>query len=187
MPKAPTNKTLYADDDTTPVGLLLRLRIPPLIIGLVLGFGISILTSRFEEVLTNNVYVAFFIPFVVYIAAAVGNQTHSIYSRDLTNEHTKFHNYLIKESLLGVVLGTIFGLISWFIIDLWLHDEQLALAVGISLCISVAIAPILAIAITKILHDLHKDPAVATAPISTAIQDIMTIVIYGMVTSFILL
>src|SRR3989338_7240373 len=115
-------KTVYADDDTESVRFLLRLRIPPLILGLFLGLGISILTSRFEEVLAANVHVAFFIPFIVYIAAAVGAQTQAIYSRDLKSRHAKLKNYLMKEPLLGLALGVIFGLISSLIINLWLQD-----------------------------------------------------------------
>ncbi|NQV90135.1 magnesium transporter [Candidatus Uhrbacteria bacterium] len=181
------NKIVYADDDTGSIGLLLRLRIPPLILGLFLGFGISILASRFEEVLATNVHVAFFIPFVVYIAAAVGNQTHAIYSRDLKSSNTKFRNYLLKEPLLGMILGLLFGIISTLAITLWLHNLLLALAVGLSVLMSVTVAPLIAIIVTEVLNDLHEDPAVGAAPIATVLQDMCSIIIYGLVTSALLL
>lgn len=180
-------KTLYADDDTESIRLLLWLRIPPLLLGLFLGLGISLLTSRFEEVLITNVYVAFFIPFIVYIAAAVGAQTQAIYSRDLKGGHAKLQNYLIKEPLLGLAIGVSFGLISWLVINLWLQDSNLALAVGISILIAVTLAPMVALLITEFLNDIHEDPAVGAAPIATVFQDMLSIVIYGIVTSVILL
>lgn len=182
-----TPKTIYADDDTESVQLLLRLRIPPLILGLFLGLGISILTSRFEEVLKANVHVAFFIPFIVYISAAVGDQTSSIYSRDLKSRHTKLRNYLLKEPLLGICLGVIFGLASLFIVHFWLKDLMLATAVGISTFLAISIAPVIAIVVTEFLQDIHEDPAVGAAPIATVIQDAVSIVIYGIVSSQILL
>ncbi len=181
------HKTVYADDDTESVPLLLRLRVPPLIFGLFLGLGISILPSRFEEVLAANVHVAFFIPFIVYIASAVGAQTQAIYSRDLKGRHAKLKNYLMKEPLLGLALGVIFGLVSWLAVDLWLRDPSLALAVGLSIFIAVAVAPIVALLITEFINDIHEDPAVGAAPIATVVQDMLSIVIYGIVTSAILL
>ena len=180
-------KMIYADDDTESVRLLLRLRVPPLFLGLFLGLGISLLTSRFEEVLAVNVHVAFFIPFIVYIAAAVGAQTSAIYSRDLKSRHAKLRNYLLKEPLLGLALGVIFGLASLLMVNLWIGDMRLALAVGLSAFLAIAIAPVIAIIVTECIQDIHEDPAVGAAPIATVIQDMASIIIYGIVTSAILL
>lgn len=182
-----TTKTIYADDDTESVSLLLRLRVPPLFLGLFLGLGISLLTSRFEEVLAVDVHVAFFIPFIVYIAAAVGAQTSAIYSRDLKSRHAKLRNYLLKEPLLGLALGVIFGLASLFIVNLWLADLRLSLAVGLSTFLAISIAPVIAIIVTELIRDIHEDPAVGAAPIATVIQDMTSIIIYGIVTSSLLL
>lgn len=180
-------KTIYADDDTESVSLLLRLRVPPLILGLFLGLGVSLLTSRFEEVLETDVHVAFFIPFIVYIADAVSSQTDTIYGRDLKNRHAHLRNYLIKESLLGLCLGIIFGAASVLVVHLWLKDLMLALAVGISTFLAVSVAPVIALLVTHLLHQFHEDPAVSAAPIATVIQDAISIVIYGIISSVILL
>lgn len=180
-------KTIYADDDTESVQFLLRLRIPPLVVGLLLGIGISFLTSRFEEVLKINVHTAFFIPFVVYLADAIGTQTQTIYARDLRSRHTKLRNYLFKESILGLVLGLLFGAISWVVVSFWLHDILLAWSVGISVTFGVGLAPVISILVTELLKDLHEDPAVGSGPIATVIQDAISIVIYGVISSIILL
>jgi magnesium transporter len=181
------NKTIYADDDTESVPLLLRLRIPPLIAGLVLGMGISFLISRFEEVIATNVRVAFFIPFVVYIASATGTQTQSIYTRDLKTHRAKFRIYFLKELALGIILGALFGLITASAILLWFHDTSLAMAVGLSALIATATAPTIALITTELFNDLHEDPAVESGPIATVIQDAMSVLIYGVITSLILL
>lgn len=181
------HKTIYADDDKESVSLLLRLRLPPLIVGLALGIGISFLLSRFEEVLATNIRAAFFIPFVVYIAAAVGSQTHSIYSRDLKSGHAKFSNYILKEAILGIALGAIFGVISAVIVNLWLADDRLAMSVGLAVACAVATAPIIAMVVTELLNDIHEDPAVGSGPIATVIQDAMSILIYGTILSLVLL
>lgn len=177
-------KTLYADDDTESVSLLLRLRLPTLVIGLFLGIGISFLTSRFEEVLTANVHVAFFIPFIVYLADAIGTQTETIYSRDLKSGKASFHRYLIKEGAVGIIAGALFGLTSAGVISWWFDDSRLTWSVGVSTFFAILLAPIIALCTTKFLSDLKTDPAVGAGPITTVIQDAVSIAIYGIVSSF---
>ncbi|MFA6074174.1 MAG: magnesium transporter [Candidatus Woesearchaeota archaeon] len=177
----------YADDDKESVWTLMKLRIPSLVLGLILGVALSFVTSRFEEVLAKNISVAFFIPFVVYMADAVGTQTQNIYSRDLKSGKAIFKKYLLKESILGVTLGLIFGLIILPVVILWFHSFNLALAVSISTFGAIASAPLIALIITEILQLDHLDPAVGAGPIATVVQDTASILIYGFIASAILL
>lgn len=180
-------KIEYADDDHESIKTLLRLRIPSLVVGLLLGIFLSFATSRFEEVLAKNISVAFFIPFVVYMADAVGTQTQNIYSRDLRSGKARFKKYLLKESILGIALGLIFGLIIFPIINLWFHSFDLALAVSLSTFGAIASAPLIALLITEVLQLEHYDPAVGAGPIATVIQDTASILIYGFIATAIIL
>ncbi len=177
----------YADDDRYPVSTLAFMRIPPLAAGLVFGMVLSFVTSRFEEVLLKNIQIAFFIPFVVYMAAAVGSQTQSIYTRDLKSGRAKFGNYLFKETCLGFILGLLFGLVSWVIVKMWFGSEELARAVALSMFATVAVAPLVALIVTEVLQLEHQDPAVGAGPIATVIQDTISVIIYGLISSAILL
>lgn len=181
------DKIEYVDDDTESIKTLIRLRIPSLIIGLVLGIILSFVTSRFEEVLAKNVSVAFFIPFVVYIADAVGAQTQSIYSRDLGSGKARFKKYLLKESILGVLLGLMFGSIIFPVVLFWFHSLSLAFAVSLSAFFAVSTAPLIALIITEIFQIEHKDPAASSGPIATVIQDTTSILIYGLIATAIIL
>ena len=129
----PKQKIIYADDDTYSVRALAWMRLPSLFVGLLLGVALSFVTSRFETVLTQHIEVAFFIPLVVYMASAVGNQTQSIYVRDLRTGRAKFKNYLLKESMLGLILGAVFGLASWLLVMIWFDFARLAVAVGLAM------------------------------------------------------
>ncbi len=177
----------YVDDDTEPVKTLVRLRLPPLLIGLGLGIFMSFLTSRFEEVISVDVRIAFFLPFVVYLSAAVGEQTQTIYVRDMRSKQAVFHTYLIKESFVGFILGILFGLISAGIILFWFEDILLGASVGSSIFATVALAPIVALIVAEASRKLKDDPAAETGPIATVLQDMISVVIYGLVCSFFLL
>ncbi len=177
----------YADDDTSSVKRLIRLRAPSIFLGLILGILLSFVFSRFEEVLSRDIRVAFFIPFVVYIAAAVGAQTQSIFARDLKTKHANFKKYLAKEIQVGLILGFISALASSLIAFVWFKEPLLACVVGLSMFISVSIAPLVALIVTESLQIEHLDPAVGAGPIATVIQDTLSVLIYGLIASFILL
>jgi len=180
-------KIEYADDNYEPVKTLFKLRAPSLFLGLILGFGISFITSHFEEVLSQNIEIAFFLPFVVYIADAIGTQTEAIYSRNLKTGKAKFGKYLRKELTLGIVFGTIFGLISGLVSFLWFKDGLLTLSVTLGTFFAILFAPVMAIIVTHIFQLLHKDPAAGSGPIATVIQDMSSVIIYGIICSLILL
>ncbi len=187
MKQKPRANIQYADDDYESIGTLIKLRTPFLIVGLLLGMGISLVTSRFEEVLSQNIEIAFFIPFIVYIADAVGTQTESIYSRALRDGRAKFFTYLKKESALGIIFGLSFGILAAGITYLWLQNEQVTLAVGIATFFAVSSAPVIALLITEGLQLLRKDPAAGSGPIGTVVQDMASVVIYGIVSTIIIL
>ena len=164
MKKSARKPTEYVDDDVTPLKRILTLRFPPLILGLILGISLSFITSKFEEVIAKNIAIAFFIPFIVYLADAVGTQTQSIYIRDLRTGEANFKKYLIKESLLGLSIGLIFSLVSAVVIMVWFKSVELTLTVGLSIFIAVLVAPPIALSITEIMSLNKRDPGPGLAP-----------------------
>lgn len=181
------SKIIYADDDYEPVKILFKLRFPALFIGLILGFGISFITSHFEEVLSSNVKIAFFLPFVIYIADAIGTQTEAIYSRNLRDGKANFLRYLRKELTLGIVFGILFGLISGLVSYIWLKDYLLTLSVALGTFFAILFAPVMAILVTHVFQLLRKDPAAGSGPIATVIQDMTSVIVFGIICSIILL
>jgi len=184
---AKSKHLIYADDQTEGIGLLLRLRLPILFVGLVLGATISIIVSRFEAVLAQDVSLAYFIPFIVYVSDAVGTQTQTIYIRNLNKKGTRFGTYLLKECLLGLIIGLIFGALVGGFTLMWLKSHVLALTVGAAMFASIATAPVVAILVTHLLRIEHQDPAVGAGPFTTVIQDMLSLLIYFGIASAIIL
>ncbi len=180
-------KIQYADDDTTSVKRLMQMRLPSLALGLLLGIFLSFVTSNFEEVLTKNIRVAFFIPFIVYMADAVGTQTQNIYARDLKTGKASFKKYLLKETILGIIFGGLSAVMSASIIIIWFGSVELMFAVSLSMFGAIALAPVVALLVTELLQLEHLDPAVGAGPIATVIQDTLSVFIYGFIASLIVL
>jgi magnesium transporter len=57
-------------------------------------------------------------------------------------------------------------------------DEQLALAVGLSLLASCSIASALAMALPALFVRIGQDPAFGSGPLATVIQDLLSILVY---------
>lgn len=182
-----SKRIIYADDDTESVKKLVRLRLPSIIAGLTLGIVLAIVFSQFEEVLSEDIRVAFFVPFVVYLADAVGTQTQNIFSRDLKSRHAHFHKYLFKEAGVGIVLGLVSAVVSGAGSYIWYRDTSLTTVVAVSMFFAVATAPHVSLIVTKMVQKEHVDPAVGSGPIATVIQDTLSVLIYGAIASVILL
>ena len=177
----------YADDDTESVGRLARLRLPSLAIGLVLGVVLSFVTSRFEQVLTQDIKIAFFIPFIVYMADAVGTQTQDIYVRDLRTGKASFRKYLVKETALGFIFGLLASVGSAIVTYVWFGSPAITLTISASMFGAVLVAPLVSLLIIQLLKRERVDPAAGSGPIATIVQDTLSILIFGFIASAILL
>ena len=177
----------YAEDDFSSLKRLLRLRTPSLVIGLFIGLFLSFVTSGFEKVLQENIALAFFLPLIVYLADAIGTQTQTIYTRDLKTGHASFKKYMIKETFLGIIWGILFSILASLVIFVWFKSFELTLAVGLSMFGAIITAPPIAIIITRIIYFYKEDPAVGSGPLSTVIQDVVSVIIYGLIASAIIL
>lgn len=178
---------LLSDDAQEHISQLVRERIPWLLLGLAGAACASLLVAHFEEALQANIALAFFIPAIVYLADAVGTQTETLYVRALSQGRTHFITYLKKELFVGILLGASFGTLASLLSYLWLGSLETAQTVGLALGITMALAPLVALVVPQILFKEHTDPALGAGPLTTVIQDVLSLCIYFIVATFILL
>jgi magnesium transporter len=181
------NLEYLEDDAKEKMSSIISHRIPWLVLGLAGGILATIVSSRYENLLSENVHLAFFIPVIVYMSDALGTQTETIYVRNLAKGKVDLHIYLIKEFILGIVLGTIFGLSLGLFAYLRFGSVQIATAVGLALTSTMASAPVIAVLMPTLIAKKHIDPALGAGPFTTIIQDLLSIVVYFLIASLILL
>jgi magnesium transporter len=184
MPES--NQPIYADDATERISLLLRLRLPWLVLGLIFGIITTLFVGQFEKLLSQNVKLAFFIPVIVYMSDAVGTQTETIYVRNLAKKQINFFTYLSKEFVIGMVLGSIFGIASGVFAMVWLGTVEVALTVGLAMFVSILAASVISLITPTVLYREHTDPAVGAGPFTTVIQDFVTLLIYFAIATLII-
>jgi magnesium transporter len=174
------------DDAKEKISLLIEHRLPWLVVGLLGGIGLTLVSSRFEHLLTQNIGLAYFIPVIVYMADAVGTQTETVYVRNLAKKRTKFSKYLFKELLLGLSLGALFGILIAIFAFVVFKSLPIAFTVGAAMFATMATAPAIALIIPTILKREHTDPAVGAGPFTTVVQDFVSLLVYFLIATLIL-
>ena len=91
----------------------------------------------------------------------------------------------MREALTGLITGFVCGLVITGIIYFWKGDIFLGLLVGASIMASLVVATLAGSFVPLLMDRLNIDPAVASGPFITTINDIISIFIYfGMATAF---
>jgi len=163
-------------------------RLPWLIILLFLGMFTASLIGRFEETLNKVAILAVFIPLIAGMAGNTGTQALAVAVRGIaTGDFEKENKWsiIVREAGTGLITGSICGILVTFIVYFWQGDLFLGVLVGISIFITLIIATLAGSLVPLLMHRLKIDPAVASGPFITTINDIISILIYfGIATAF---
>lgn len=170
--------------------LLTRARLPWLLIGLLGGILVALVIGRFEEDLMINPQMALFIPLIGAMAGNVGIQSSAIIVQSIANNTLGLESTtkkLGKEFLVASFNGTVLSVLL-LIFNLLVSDSlALTYTVSISLFIVIIFASIFGTLIPLILNKVKIDPALATGPFITTMNDIMGLFIYFLMGRFLYL
>lgn len=165
----------------------LRHRLPWLCLGMGGGLIAAQVIGFFEATLEQNVLIAAFIPLVVYMSSAVGIQMEAFIIRDLAmDRRLPFHRYFLRQ-LVIIFCMALFLAMSGAGISFLLHGQsEISLVLGVSLFIAILSSINTGLLIPYILSRFRMDPANASGPTATIIQDLTTVIIYFMVATVLL-
>jgi magnesium transporter len=160
-------------------------RLPWLLLGLAGAFLAADIVGRFEEQLQGRVILAFFLPGVVYLADAVGTQTEALVIRGLS-VGVPIGDVVVREVLTGLLIGLALAL-AFVPVALWRWGQpDIVLAVALSLLAACSIATVIATSLPWLLQRLGLDPAFGSGPLATVIQDLLSILLYFLISVAIL-
>jgi magnesium transporter len=163
------------------VWLLTRARLPWLLIGLVGGVLAAEVIANYEDSLRIYPEMAFFIPLITAMGGNVGVQSSSIVVQALANNTLSMESTfkkVLKEFSVAIINGiSLSSLIFGY--NLLVSDSfALTLTVSSALFSVVLFASIFGTFIPLLLNRLKIDPALATGPFITTINDIAGLAIY---------
>lgn len=158
-----------------------RQRLPWLIMLLFLGMITATLMGQFEETLEKVALLALFIPLISGTSGNSGTQALAVVVRGIAtgeiNEKSKV-KMIFREMGTGLITGLVCGLIVVGIVYFWKSSLVIGLLVGTAICCSILVATIAGSFIPLLIHKLGVDPAVASGPFITTLNDITSILIY---------
>ncbi len=179
-----------SDMDTFDKGPLqaAKKRLPWLIILLFLGMMTANLMSIFEQTLDKVALLAVFIPLIAGMAGNSGTQALAVAVRGIASgdieEESKLR-LLYREAGTGLITGLICGLLVVGVVFIWKHDLIVGALVGSAIFGSIFVATLGGSFIPLLIHRMKIDPAVASGPFITTINDLVSILIYlGLATLF---
>ena len=168
------------------VWTLTRARLPWLLIGLGGGVGGAYVIGAFDIV--SNPEMALFIPLIAAMGGNVGVQSSAIVVQGLATASINTSNIatrLMKELGVGLLNGIICASIIFIVTLLLGFDKALSATVGISLLCVIVFAALFGAFVPLMLEKRKIDPALATGPFITTANDIIGLIIYFSVGSFI--
>lgn len=166
-----------------------RLRFPWLFATIVCGFVCALLVSFYEATLERSIALAFFLTLALGLGESVGVQTMTAAIHSLRHGRfnwTWFHTEFRKQILSGLLLGMACSLIVGLVILLWLRQMGPALAIGLSIFSAQVCACICGLSIPALFHWCKRDPKIASGPITLALCDVITVLIYFQIAKTIL-
>lgn len=191
---------LTAEEDLNePILLSLKKRMPWLIILLVLGMIVSTVVGTFERVIAQLTLIMAFQSLILDMAGNVGTQSLAVTIRVLTDETLSFKQKIrltFKETRIGFLNGAILGTISFLLVGLYIFifkgkDIGFSFAVSGCIGISLMLAMLFSSAVGTIIPIFFKkigvDPAVASGPLITTVNDLVAVVTYYGLSWFFLL
>ena len=172
------SEAVESDDS---VWKLTRARLPWLVIGLIGGVLVAQVIALYENQLQIDPRLAFFIPLIAAMGGNVGVQSSAIVVQGLANRTIKTHSVFIrlgKELVVGLLNASVCaGLILFFNFVLG-STGPLSYTVSSALFAVIIFAAIFGTVTPLVLDRFKIDPALATGPFITTMNDIMGLVVY---------
>lgn len=187
------------EEDHQPIFKSAMQRLPWLILLLFLGMGVSGVVGIFEKIVMKLAIIVSFQSLVLDMAGNVGTQSLAVTIRILMDKDISGKEkllFMLKELEIGAMNGLILGGMALLAVTAYLclfkgylfaAAASIAACVGISLCIAMLVSGLIGALIPIFFDKIHVDPAVASGPLITTINDLVAVITYyGLAAIFLL-
>lgn len=165
-------------------------RAPWIIILMFFGLATAELIGRFEDTLQQIVLLAAFMPLIMGTAGNTGTQSLAVAVRGLAVgaiEKNGVWKIIKREFGTGLLLGLVCMVVLMGIIGLFYQGNWLlALIVGISIFCALSMAAVIGATVPLVINKLKFDPAIASGPFITTLNDILGLLIYFSIATLLL-
>ncbi|WP_296562090.1 magnesium transporter [Ruminococcus sp.] len=182
---------LTAEEDLQePLKESMKKRLPWLLVLLGLGLLVSGVVGAFEKVISQLTLIMAFQSLILDMAGNVGTQSLAVTIRVLTDENLTFGqkmHLVAKETRVGLSNGILLGILSFAAVGLYImifkhraagFSFAVSGCIGISLMLAMLISSAVGTLIPLFFKKIKVDPAVASGPLITTVNDLVAVVTY---------
>mgnify|MGYP001085757943 CR=1 FL=1 len=158
-----------------------KIRLPWLLATVTSGTVCALLTGLFETTLAESLIIVFFFTLVLGLGESVSIQSMTVTIQALHSSAPSLKWYVksfLREMKTAFLLGLSCAAIVAVIVILWKRDFTAAFVIGFSVMMVQLIASVWGINVPTILHKTKLDPKISSGPITLALTDICTILMY---------
>ncbi len=166
-----------------------RARLPWLVITFIGELIAGGVISYFQGNIEDFLLLAAFMPIVMAMGGNIGSQAATVIIRGAamgTVDMSHIGRIVSREMTVGVIMGVIIGVMLGVVAPFWGGDAQLGVIVGVAIFFAMIFASFTGAAVPMVLLKLKQDPAVASTPFITALNDITGLAIYFSVAMFLM-
>jgi magnesium transporter len=164
-----------ADRVFSPISKSARMRLPWMIINLATAFLAALIVGMFEHTIAQLVTLATFMPVVAGMGGNGGTQALTVVTRGIALGEIEFSSAwrtIVKECVVGVIVGAATGLLTALVAYLWKGNPWLGLILFLAMVINLAIAGFSGAAVPLFLRVIKQDPAIGGSIILTTFTDV---------------
>ena len=182
---------LTAEEDLKePLKESMKKRLPWLLVLLALGTVVSSVVGVFEQVVSQLTIIMCFQSLILDMAGNVGTQSLAVTIRVLMEESLTGKQkveLVFKEMRIAFSNGAILGILSFLVLGLyialfkgktWTFAYAVSGCIGLSLMVAMVISGAVGTLIPLFFKKINIDPAVASGPLITTINDLVAVVAY---------
>jgi magnesium transporter len=158
-----------------------RIRLPWLFATVTSGTICALLTGMFETTLAESLIIVFFFTLVLGLGESVSIQSMTVTIQMLRSTSPTMKWYVknfLRETQAALMLGFSCAVVVSIIVALWKNDLAAAMIIGLSIVCVQFIASVWGLSVPTLLHKTKMDPKIAAGPITLALTDICTILLY---------
>jgi magnesium transporter len=165
-----------------------KIRFPWLFTTWVGGLIAAIVIGFFQDIISQFVLLASFLPIIAGMGGNVGTQSSTIITRGIATGRVNPERYwhiVFNELKIGLFLGLTYGLLLGVVsIFLYRATPFIGLTVAMAITFAMTLATFIGTYGPILLTRMKIDPAIATGPVVTTAIDIIGIAIYLIIATF---
>jgi magnesium transporter len=158
-----------------------RFRFPWLLATIASGLACAFLAGAFQHTLASSLTLAFFMTLVLGLGESLSIQTMTMTVQELRMRKPTWRWFVValrREATAAALLGASSGALASALAWLWLGETTTTVVLGVGILLAMIMATAIGLGIPTLLHAFRLDPKIAAGPVTLALTDLSTLLIY---------